>query len=276
MSRMPHQNGQARLHVATIAGRSAVLGSHARNPLRLLTPRIHGETVWAYTSNFGGGLVAGDQTRLELRLDPGARCFLSTQASTKIYRNPGQLPCSHELVATAGEDALLIVAPDPVQCFAESCYEQRQHFALSSSANLVVVDWMSAGRAARGERWKFHRYRSRNEIERDGKTLLLDTLLLDARDGALDSKFRGGRFNCLASVVLFGPRLLPHAREILDWHAAQPIVPRASLIFAASPRYEGVLLRFAGTSVEEVGQAIRERIGFVQDLLKDDPWCRKW
>src|SRR5687767_5260642 len=124
------QSGDAKLHVATIAGRSAVVGSQARSPMRLLTPRARGETVWAYTSNFGGGMVAGDETRLELRIAAGARCFLSTQASTKVYRNPAQLPCSHELGARVCEDALLILAPDPVQCFAESSYEQRQHFTL--------------------------------------------------------------------------------------------------------------------------------------------------
>src|SRR4029453_17992338 len=133
-----------------------------------------GDSVWAYTSSFGGGLVAGDRTRLELRLDAKARCFLSTQASTKVYRNPAQLPCSHELIATVAEEALLILAPDPVQCFAESCYEQRQEFCLNANANLVFVDWMSGGRTSRGERWRFHRYLSRNDIERDGKKLLID------------------------------------------------------------------------------------------------------
>ena len=163
-----------------------------------------------------------------------------------------------------------------MQCFAESRYEQRQSFKLSASANLALVDWMSAGRTARGERWSFTRYSSRNEIERDGRKLLLDALLLDSADGALDGKFRGGRFNCLATVALFGPRLEIHAKEILDWAAAQPIALRSDLVFAASPLHEGVLLRLAGVSVEEVGRAIHERLGFVRDLLNDDPWARKW
>jgi len=35
-------------------------------------------------------------------------------------------------------------------------------------------------------------------------------------------------------------------------------------------------LRFAGTTVEMVGHAIHERLGFVHQLLVDDPWSRKW
>jgi len=221
-------------------------------------------------------MVAGDRTRLDVTIDAGTRCFLGTQASTKIYRNPSRLPCAYELNATVGENALLILAPDPVQCFAESSYEQRQRFELHASASLLLVDWLSGGRIARGERWSFRRYLSRNEIVRDSKPVLIDASLYDAGDGALEGRFRGGRFNCFATIALLGPQFVTYAKEILDWIAAQPIRPRADLIFAASPLREGVLLRLAGVSVEEVGRAIHTRLGFVRDLLKDDPWARKW
>ncbi len=271
-----HRLGDAALGVSLVHGLSAATTAWARSPMKLLTPRSRGESVWAYTSSFGGGMVAGDRTHLEVTVDAGARCFLSTQASTKVYRNPTHLPCSHELVANVGEDALLIVAPDPVQCFAESRYEQRQQFNLSSSANLVLVDWMSGGRTARGERWSFQRYLSRNLIERDGKKLLVDALLLDSTDGALHSKFRGGRFNCFATAVILGPRLQTFAKKILEWSAEQPVTPRADFVFAASLLREGVLFRCAGVAVEQVGRSIHEQLGFVRQLLEDDPWSRKW
>lgn len=269
-------NGHAALTVSLVHGLSAATTAWARTPLKLLTPRARGESVWAFTSSFGGGMVAGDCTRLDVAVDAGARCFLGTQASTKIYRNPARRPCSHHTTARVREGAVLIFAPDPVQCFKDSSYEQRQHFTLSPGANLVLVDWMSAGRAARGERWNFRRYVSRNEIQRDDKLLWLDALRLDADDGALDAKFRGGRFNCLATLALVGPQLAPHARALLDWCAAQPVTPRAASVFAASPLAEGALLRLAGTGVEEVGRAIHERLGFVSELLADNPFSRKW
>ena len=72
------------------------------------------------------------------------------------------------------------------------------------------------------------------------------------------------------------PKNTAHTRAVPDWWAAEPIEPQSSLVFAASPLHEGALLRFAGTSVEEVGRAIHQRLGFVSDLLKDDPFSRKW
>src|SRR5690348_3232063 len=92
--------GCAELAVASVAGQSAVVRCLARNPLRLLTPRARGPAVWACASNLGGGMVAGDETHLHLHLDRGARCLLAGQSSTKIYRNPSRLPCSHRLRAT--------------------------------------------------------------------------------------------------------------------------------------------------------------------------------
>jgi urease accessory protein len=173
-------------------------------------------------------------------------------------------------------DALLILAPDPVQCFADSSYEQRQHFILDPSANLLLVDWISAGRAACGELWNFRHYSSRNEVQRQGKKLLVDALRLDADAGTISGQYRVGRFQCLATVVLLGPGLGLYAQQILEWCNAQPIDPQARVVFSASPLREGVILRMAGMSVEEVGRAIPERVAFVRELLHDDPFSRKW
>src|SRR3954471_22342964 len=90
-----HARGRAHLNVELVFGESTATSCSATSPVKLLTPCSRGKSVWAYASNFGGGLVAGDETRLDLRIGPEARCFFSTQASTKVYRNPAQLPCSH-------------------------------------------------------------------------------------------------------------------------------------------------------------------------------------
>jgi len=122
----------------------------------------------------------------------------------------------------------------------------------------------------------FNAAHSRNEIYRNEELLLLDNLLLDSNDGALDGRFRTGGFDCLATLVVLGQRLAVHASAILNWINEQPITPQASLAFAASRLREGVLLRLAGTSVEQVGREIQRHLGFLHTLLADDPWARKW
>src|SRR5260221_8880792 len=136
LKKLPAGRGSAQLTVESISGQSAVTSAFARNPLKLLAPRSRGQSVWAYTSSFGGGFVAGDETRLELHIGKGARCFLGTQASTKIYRNPRRRACGHVTQATNEENSLLVFAPDPVQPFANSSYSQRQGFRLAAGAGL--------------------------------------------------------------------------------------------------------------------------------------------
>lgn len=269
------QNGHAALHVGLVRERSVVLRSWSRNPLRLLSPRVNHSGVWAYTSTFGGGLVAGDCTHMDLQVDPGARCFLGTQSSTKVYRNCGALPCSHRLSATIADDSLLIVVPDPVQPFSDSIYDQAQRFDLAPAASLVLVDSVSGGRTARGERWSFQRYSSRIEVTRENRLLLSDRIRLEP--GVCSSQlFATGRFNCFATVLLLGPKVVRHAKSIHDFIAAKPIARGASLLAAASPLHDGALVRIAGVHADDVRHFVHQQLRFVGDLLHDDPFTRKW
>lgn len=270
------ESARARLEVNVVAGQSAVTSACASNPLKLLLPRSRGPSVWAYLSSFGGGFVAGDETSLDIRLGPEARCFVTTQALTKIYRNPQLRPCGHRLKATLADGSLLVLAPEPVQAFADSTYVQRQEFHLQPTAGLVLVDWFCSGRAACGERWTFTRLQSRNEIFLGGERILLDSLLLDAAQSVSKNAHGMGRFNCLALIIIIGDFLASYASKILAEVAAQPIIARSPLIVSASPLRQGVLLRVAGERVEDVDREIQRCLGFVPELLQDDPWSRKW
>jgi urease accessory protein len=170
----------------------------------------------------------------------------------------------------------LVAAPDPVQAFAGSHYEQRQTFHLAASGNLVLVDWLCSGRAARGERWAFTQYRSRNEVFVDGERWLLDSLRLDADTGPLDGEFRLGRYNCLAMVFLVGPSVSAAATAWLREMEAAPVTRRPNFLCSASAVRQGVLVRMGGESVEAVGHEIHRRLKFLSNLLHDDPWARKW
>ena len=264
------------LEVESVAGESAVTSAFASTPLKFLTPVSRGQSVWAYTSSFGGGFVAGDETRLELRIGKDARCFLGTQASTKIYRNPRQRACGHITQATVGENALLVFAPDPVQPFTSSSYVQRQTFQLEAGAGLVLVDWFTSGRAARGERWAFDHFKSRNEVFIAGQRVFLDSILLNAANGFNASSHQTGRFNCFATLLVMGASLQEFAEKLTQEISMRPVGRRDPLVASASAIPGGALLRIAGESVEEVGRELHQHLKFVAPLLGDDPWRRKW
>jgi urease accessory protein len=267
--------GRASLTVELVAHESAVTSAFATSPLKLLTPRSRGRSAWACLSNFGGGLVAGDQTSLELEVGAGAACFLGTQASTKIYRNPLRRACGHTTRARLSDGAFLVFAPDVVQAFADSTFAQRQEFHLAPTAGLVLVDWLASGRTERGEQWAFRRYQSRNEVFVAGERRVIDSLLLEPAKGPLPSGSPTGRYHCLATLLLVGPPLAEAAEVLLAEVGAHDVPCRAALVASVSPVTDGALLRVAGETVESVRHELHRRLAFLPALLGDDPWARK-
>jgi urease accessory protein len=218
-------------------------------------------------------LVSGDAIALEVDAGPGTRCLLSTQASTKVYRSAGPA-CGQQLNVSAAADAVVVSAPDPVVCFADAAFDQRQRFELAADAGLILVDWLTSGRKARGERWAFQRYSSDTEVSVEHRCVFRDTVLLDRVDGPIAAEMRMGRVDCFATVVVVGPPGAGGADRLLRHVAALPA--RGEPVCSASPIAGGAVARVAGRDVEAVGNWIRDRLAGLASLLGQDLWRRKW
>ena len=72
----------------------------------------------------------------------------------------------------------MAVIPDPVTCFSTARYRQKQVFRVLSDSCLVIVDWITSGRHATGEKWDFALYKSSNHVFLDDQPLFLDTVIL--------------------------------------------------------------------------------------------------
>jgi urease accessory protein len=220
--------------------------------------------------------VAGDETRLDLHVGPEARCFFGTQASTKVYRNPARQPCSHTTRATLESGSLLVFAPDAVQAFADSSYRQRQEFYLAEGAGLVLADWFTSGRAARGERWAFDHFQSRNDVFIDGRRVFVDSTVLNSDAGLIDAPHRTGRFNCFAMLLIMGRPFGKIATELIAEVSSRPVERGSTILCSASPVADGAVLRVAGEDVEAVSRELKKQLQSFAEFLGDDPWSRKW
>jgi urease accessory protein len=269
--------GQGLLEVEKVNGRSAATRVMARSPLRILTPRnCPGNAAWVFTSTFGGGLVSGDHADLQARIGVGARCVLATQSSTKVFRSKTAEITRQTLSVSIAAAGVCAILPDPVTCYAGASFEQRMRIDLDASASLVLVDWLTSGRKARGERWALARYASRIEAAVGSKLAFRDAILLDRDPGPIDGLHRMGRYDCFGLMLMLGPAVAATAEGIVSWDAGQPIHRGQDVIFSISPLAGGAVIRVAGTETEAVGQWIRQRLGFLGALLGADPWSRKW
>ena len=270
---LPSAAGTAHLAFSRTGGRTVLTRAFAKSPVKLIATNVRGVACWVYTATLGGGLVGGDEIALVAEVADGGRALLTTQASTKVYRSERR--SAQSVTATVAAGGLLAVLPDPIVCFAGARFTQAQRYDLHTDATLAVVDWMTSGRHATGERWAFSRYESRLDIVRNGQPVLVDAVVLE---DDLDSVAgRMGRFDILLTAVVTGPLAAPAIDRILDAAAAAPVLPGGDLIIsAATLRDGGVLLRMAGTGVEQLGGALRDHLSFLPPLLGDDLWSRKW
>ena len=267
--------GAGRVNLSRVVGQTVVTRLWATSPLKLFVPRQRQRSAWIITSNFGGGLVEGDHIDLTLHVGPGAIGYVGTQAATKVYRSEKNLGVTQVMRASIADQGLLVLAPDPVTCFAGAIYDQNQHFDLSGSGSLILIDWITAGRVAHGERWSLDRYRCRNDIYLDGVHQYGDATVLDRTFGPIGALFRTGPYNCLATLVLVGDQVESLARRFVDQIDALPVRPRESLIYSASTFEHGGVIRVAGVNTAEVAASLHDRLRHVADWLGEDPWARK-
>ena len=261
---------EGRLSFERAGAATVVREAYAESPLRLLTPRNHGSSAWAYTSTLGGGFVDGDRVRLRISVGADARAFVSTQGPTRIYKSPGG--CESDTAVEVARGGALVLAPDPVACFAGARFRQRTEVELGEGGSIALCEGLSSGRS--GERWGFERCTVGLALRRSGRTLFDEAWLLDPAHGTLARRL--GRFEALATVLLAGPLFSVVRDELRSGIEAGPPERRARLLQSASVLADDVLVvRFAAASVEELVRALRARFAAIAALLGDDPWARR-
>jgi urease accessory protein len=265
--------GEGALRFVRSGARTVLHTARARSPLKLLLPQNHGHGAWVYLASFGGGLVDGDAVALTVDVERGGCVVIGTQASTKVYRSPRGT--THHVSAHVATDALLALVPDPVSCFAGSRYQQHVDVRLENeSASLVLVDSLTCGRVASGERWALARYASRIQVSMADRVIAMDAALLDPEQG--DVATRMGRFDALTTIVVAGPRARVVREAMLASSSTAPSSD-ASLLRSATPLgSDAALGRIAASSAQEAAAAVRALLVPLAGELGDDPFRRRW
>ena len=203
------------------------------SPSRDDSPQTHQQqqitTVFLLT--YGGGLVNGDAITLTIELDAHTRLALVTQGSTKLFKSPSRHIISRQsLDVKISSGAALCYLPDPTQPFADSVYEQRQTFYVDPDgpSSLLMLDWVTQGRAAKGEKWDLWSWRGRNEVRyhndtRKGQLLLRDAVVLsDERLGGMGLVDKTNGMGVFGTLIIYGPVFRRLGEEFMRLFGKQP------------------------------------------------------
>ena len=250
----------------------------------------------------GGGLVSGDTVDLKITIEADAHLVLLTQGNTKVFRErsggaytsvlaagEAQPATRQRLCVEIASGASLFLMPAPVTCFEGAAYSQRQsfHLADAQTSSLLLLDWFTSGRLARGESWAFERYRSSNEIFVAGKRIANDVLLLEQKPrGAVgtEQKSRGGiaarmgPYACYCTLLIVGKPLaallaqfqrLAHATQ--QYRRTEP----ESLVWSFSELEQGTemacgIVRCAGVETETVREWLAHHLEPLMPIVGSD------
>ena len=246
------------------SGRTVLARAEASSPLRFLRPTFPGSRSAAVCLvTFGGGLVDGDALDLDIVVEAGATLVLFTQSTTKAFRGTSRATFRAEVRGT------LALLPDPVACFQGSRYRQRIDITLHEQGSAVVLDGITSGRAAFGERWAFDGVDLATTVRGGGAVMVRDALRVDVNDGPIPPRL--DRFEALATVLAIGPRVRPVASSIL----ASAVVT-ADLVAAPSPLLgssaaAGAIVRIAATSPSRSLAEARARLRNLPEIDIGDP-----
>lgn len=211
--------GDGRIVVRLLpAGGSGLETISYQYPLKLISPSptVAQKSALVFLLSYGGGLVGGDGVNLSVHMRRGSSLSLVTQGHTKIFKSATpDIITSQKMQVQVDEEAAVCLLPDPVQPFEDSVYEQTQIFTLRQRASLCLLDWVTQGRAARGEDWSFTRWTGRNEVwtqgsdlGQKGRLLIRDNVIL-SQDGSkpvgLPLKDTMHKMSVLGTLILTGP-----------------------------------------------------------------------
>ncbi|KAL9843043.1 Urease accessory protein D [Arabidopsis thaliana] len=282
--------------VEKVGGRSTATSCFSKYPLKFLLPSKAApagtDVVWIYSITYGGGIVSGDSISCEFTIGDGCTAVITTQSSTKVYKAIGS-KCSEQILeARIGSEALLVVIPDPVTCFSTARYYQKQIFRLLSDSNLVLVDWITSGRHANGEKWDFEFYKSINNVYlEDDHPLFLDTVLLEKRSIQSIAE-RMQDYQAIAMVILFGAKLKEIQKQVQE-NVKNMMSEQLQLSYSSrrhksesssrnrfmkpefiascstfGPEGKGVVVRIASDSTESVYNFLRQQLAELEPETK--------
>ena len=158
-------------------GQRTILDQYAhQGPLQVQRPFYpEGETVCHIAIlHPPGGVVGGDELRLEARLDPGAHALLTTPAAGKFYRSAG-LAARQTQCLTVAPGAVLEWLPQENIVYNSARLQTLTRIDLQGDARLIGWEILCLGRPAAGEIFTTGECRQTLEVWSDGAPLYLES-----------------------------------------------------------------------------------------------------
>lgn len=172
-------HGVAELAFAADGGRTRLSTLYQRAPLRVLFPRVYGDTSpTAVLVTTSGGLVGGDTMDVTVAIHAGSSALVTAQAAEKVYRSTGD-DCRIHVRLMVENGGWLEWLPQETILFEGSRLRRKTELNLGTGGQAMVGEILVFGRTASGENLTRGFVRDAWTVRRGGRLVWADALQLE-------------------------------------------------------------------------------------------------
>lgn len=213
MSAVQAQEGwqaELRLRFARRGARTYLAQRRHTGPLMIQRP-FHPEpdACHAYIVHPPGGIVGGDELRLQVEVEQGARVLLTTPAATKFYRSAG--PLARQTQVFSVERGTLEWLPQETIFFRDARVRSSTQVRLSAGTKFIGWEIPCFGLPARNEVFDAGDLRLHFELWLEDAPLLIDRMRIEG-----DSMTRTAAWGLAGHTAVGTLLAYPATREMLD------------------------------------------------------------
>jgi urease accessory protein UreH len=238
-------SGRLRLEAARRGERTVLTGVCRTVPFHPGPLHYRNGRAEVMVQDVSPGIFPGDRLEIDITVNEGAALTVSGQSATKIYPSPRGLSSEVSTVLKVDRGATLWWLPGDLIPFRDAIYATRTNVVLDEGARFALLEIVTPGRMAMGERDAYSRLDVRLRIDVAGKPVFIDRSVLDPRQRPLSSIGNHGDFACSGLLVAVGYSLPPSPERCANevWIGAdgdRELVVARGLAHAAAPLREAL------------------------------------
>ncbi|MFZ6776455.1 urease accessory protein UreD [Undibacterium sp. Ji83W] len=197
-----------------------------------------------------GGVVGGDQLKVDVKLAADTHALVTTPGAAKWYRSNGYISAQHvNLKLDAG--ARLEWLPQETIFFDDACVDLQQTIHLAADARLIAADIFCFGRTASGETYNSGRIKQHCSIYREGRMIWHEQGSLQGGSPAMQSPLGLNGKSVSAMVLASGAMLSGEQLQVLREQTSALLSEREAEAMCGVTQMKSVIVaRYLGNSSE--------------------------
>jgi urease accessory protein len=172
--------GRLELVFASRDAGTSLVHAYVSAPLKIVRPfPLAGDGLLVQILTLGPGLCAGDDCRIDVKVERGARAVVIMQAASRILGMSEGTHATQSVNLVVDPGGQLEYYPGLTIPFADSAFRQRVAVTADRESRFGILECWAAGRHTRGEYLRFRHLSSRTTVTISGQPAFADALEID-------------------------------------------------------------------------------------------------